>query len=109
MLLPCVQGCLALPPGCRRGPAEVSLQTLVLLPTDSPMFVHCGPQTRNFLSRFLSQALKRDLHHMEQDVNAFAAALEDDDAWDWQHSLQQLEGRFRFLDGIYRAHSEVRI
>ena len=45
---------------------------------------------------------------MEQDVNAFAAALEDDDAWDWQHSLQQLEGRFRFLDGIYRAHSEVR-
>ena len=53
------------------------------------------------------QALRRDLHHMEQDVNAFAAALEDDDGWDWQHSLQQLEGRFRFLDGIYRAHSEV--
>ena len=39
------------------------------------------------------QALRRDLHHMEQDVNAFAAALEDDDGWDWQHSLQQLEGR----------------
>eukprot|EP00891_Asterochloris_glomerata_P008539 jgi/Astpho2/8539/Aster-05573 len=53
------------------------------------------------------KALRRDLHHMEQDVNAFAAALEDDDGWDWQHSLQQLEGRFRFLDGIYRAHSEA--
>ena len=109
MLLPCVQGCLAPPQGCRRGSVEVSLQASVLLPTDSPMPVHCGPLTLNFLSVFLSQALKRDLHHMEQDVNAFAAALEDNDAWDWQHSLQQLEGRFRFLDGIYRAHSEVRI
>lgn len=44
---------------------------------------------------------------MEQDASAFAAAV--DEATDklLTHAIQQLKGRFRFLWGMYKAHSEV--
>lgn len=44
---------------------------------------------------------------MEQDASAFAAAV--DEATDklLTHAIQQLKGRFRFVWGMYKAHSEV--
>lgn len=54
------------------------------------------------------QALRRDLRALEDDARALAAELED--ATDWnpgQGSLQQLEGRFLCLAGMYKAHSQV--
>ena len=54
------------------------------------------------------QALRRDLRSLEEEARAFAAAL--DEAGEWHGggaALQQLEGRYRFLWGIYCAHSEV--
>lgn len=57
------------------------------------------------------QALKRELIFMESEALRFAAALET--AADTQNDptklTAQLEGRFRFLWGVYRAHSEVSI
>ena len=55
------------------------------------------------------QALRRDLRSLEEEAHAFAAAL--DEAREWRGggaALQALEGRYRFLWGIYCAHSEVR-
>ena len=53
------------------------------------------------------QALRRDLRYMEQDASAFAAAMEEaSDALPTQ-VIQQLKGRFTFLWGMYKAHSEV--
>lgn len=55
-----------------------------------------------------SQALRRDLRALEADARALAGELED--ATDWnpgQGSLQQLEGRFLCLAGMYKAHSQV--
>ena len=55
------------------------------------------------------QALRRDLRSLEEEARAFAAAL--DEAGEWRGggaALQALEGRYRFLWGIYCAHSEVR-
>ncbi len=45
---------------------------------------------------------------MEQDASAFAAAVEDASDKLPTHAIQQLKGRFRFLWGMYKAHSEVR-
>ena len=57
------------------------------------------------------QALKRDLSYMEQDARAFAAAVQDAATTDElpAHAIQQLKGNFRFLWGMYKAHSEVSI
>lgn len=56
------------------------------------------------------QALKRELHVMEMEALHFAAALENADQLSVTPAqlTSHLEGRFRFLWGIYRAHSEVR-
>ena len=56
------------------------------------------------------QALRRELNFMESEALRFAAALENasDLNSDPSKLTAQLEGRFRFLWGIYRAHSEVR-
>ena len=55
------------------------------------------------------QALRRDLHALEKDARAFASDLEDAEEWvPGQPALQQLEGRFRCLAGMYKAHSQVR-
>jgi len=54
------------------------------------------------------KALRRDLRSLEAEARAFAAAL--DEAEDWRGggaALQALEGRYRFLWGIYCAHSEA--
>lgn len=59
--------------------------------------------------RSAQQALRRDLRSLEEEAHAFAAAL--DEAGEWRGggaALQALEGRYRFLWGIYCAHSEVR-
>lgn len=55
------------------------------------------------------QALKRELNFMESEALRFAAALENASNLncDPTQLTSQLEGRFRFLWGIYRAHSEV--
>ena len=56
----------------------------------------------------MTQALRRDLRALENDARALATELED--ATDWnpgQGTLQQLEGRFRCLAGMYKAHSQV--
>ena len=55
------------------------------------------------------QALRRELNFMEAEALKFAAALENasDTNCDPTKLTAQLEGRFRFLWGIYRAHSEV--
>ena len=53
------------------------------------------------------QALRRDLRYMEQDASAFAAAVEETTDRVPTHAIQQLKGRFRFLWGMYKAHSEV--
>ena len=53
------------------------------------------------------QALRRDLRYMEQDASAFAAAVEEATDTVPTHAIQQLKGRFRFLWGMYKAHSEV--
>ena len=45
---------------------------------------------------------------MEQDASAFAAAVEEATDKVPTHAIQQLKGRFRFLWGVYKAHSEVR-
>lgn len=44
---------------------------------------------------------------MEQDASAFAAAVEDATDTVPTQAIQQLKGRFRFLWGMYKAHSEV--
>ena len=46
---------------------------------------------------------------MEQDASAFAAAVQDAATTDKlpTHAIQQLKGNFRFLWGMYKAHSEV--
>ena len=54
------------------------------------------------------QALRRDLRYMEQDANAFAAAMEEASDTLPTQAIQQLKGRFTFLWGMYKAHSEVR-
>jgi len=54
------------------------------------------------------KALRRDLRSLEAEARAFAAAL--DEAKEWRGggaALQALEGRYRFLWGIYCAHSEA--
>ncbi len=54
------------------------------------------------------QALRRDLRALEEDAKSLAAELEE--ATDWNPGsgfLQQLEGRFRCLAGMYKAHSQV--
>lgn len=55
------------------------------------------------------KALRRDLSYMEQDASAFAAAVQDADTTDKlpTHAIQQLKGNFRFLWGMYKAHSEA--
>lgn len=58
------------------------------------------------------QALRRDLRYMEQDANTFAATMEEIASGDAasalpQQAIQQLKGRFTFLWGMYKAHSEV--
>ena len=55
------------------------------------------------------QALRRELNFMEAEALKFAAALEtaSETNCDPTKLTAQLEGRFRFLWGIYRAHSEV--
>ena len=54
------------------------------------------------------QALKRELRCMEADARAFATGLQAAlDPAQIADMKMQLEGRFRFLWGIYRAHSEV--
>lgn len=53
------------------------------------------------------QALRRDLRYMEQDANAFAAAMEEASDTLPTQAIQQLKGRFTFLWGMYKAHSEV--
>lgn len=56
------------------------------------------------------QALRRELNFMEAEALKFAAALEtaSETNCDPTKLTAQLEGRFRFLWGIYRAHSEVK-
>ena len=44
---------------------------------------------------------------MEQDASIFAAAVEEATDTLPTHAIQQLKGRFRFLWGMYKAHSEV--
>lgn len=68
----------------------------------------CGFMSVNLLRRL--QALKRELSFMEAEALRFAAALETAAESDGNPTqlTSQLEGRFRFLWGIYRAHSEVR-
>ncbi len=44
---------------------------------------------------------------MEQDASAFASAVEEATDKVPTHAIQQLKGRFRFLWGMYKAHSEV--
>ena len=44
---------------------------------------------------------------MEQDASAFAAAVEEATDTVPTQAIQQLKGRFRFLWGMYKAHSEV--
>ena len=54
------------------------------------------------------QALKRELRCLESDACSFSAGLEaQPDGEQIADMKKQLEGRFRFLWGIYRAHSEV--
>ncbi|DBB01633.1 hypothetical protein WJX77_010630 [Trebouxia sp. C0004] len=53
------------------------------------------------------KALKRDLRYMEQDASAFASAVEEASDKVPTHAIQQLKGRFRFLWGMYKAHSEA--
>ena len=54
------------------------------------------------------QALKRELRCMEADARTFATGLQAAlDPAQIADMKMQLEGRFRFLWGIYRAHSEV--
>lgn len=53
------------------------------------------------------QALRRDLHALEADTRRFVAEVEETKTWSTVH-LQQVEGQFRFLWGIYQAHSDVR-
>lgn len=53
------------------------------------------------------QALRRDLRYMEQDASSFAAAVEEATDTVPTQAIQQLKGRFRFLWGMYKAHSEV--
>ena len=58
----------------------------------------------------MSQALRRDLRALEDDARALAAELEDAAEWNpGQGSLQQLEGRFLCLAGMYKAHSQASI
>ena len=54
------------------------------------------------------QALRRDLRYMEQDASTFAAAVEGATDTVPTQAIQQLKGRFTFLWGMYKAHSEVR-
>ena len=55
-----------------------------------------------------SQALKRELRCLEADARNFAAGLDAElEPGQLADMKKQLEGRFRFLWGIYRAHSEV--
>ena len=55
------------------------------------------------------QALRVELHAMEASAASFTASLEHSPSPEQLTGMKQhLEGRFRFLWGIYRAHSEVR-
>ena len=56
------------------------------------------------------QALRRDLRALEEDARSLAMELEDAAEWNpGSGSLQQLEGRFRCLAGMYKAHSQVEL
>ncbi|KAL0035653.1 hypothetical protein WJX79_005930 [Trebouxia sp. C0005] len=44
---------------------------------------------------------------MEQDASTFASAVEEATDKVPTHAIQQLKGRFRFLWGMYKAHSEA--
>ena len=55
-----------------------------------------------------AQALRVELHAMEASAASFTASLEQNPSLEQLAATKQhLEGRFRFLWGIYRAHSEV--
>lgn len=55
------------------------------------------------------KALRRDLRALEDDARDFAISLEDATEWSPGQApgLQQLEGRFRCLAGMYKAHSQA--
>lgn len=53
------------------------------------------------------QALRRDLLVLEKEAGSYGALVADSESWPAPDLLKQLEGRFHFLWGIYRAHSEV--
>ena len=55
----------------------------------------------------LLQALRRDLRVLEKEAGSYGLLLADSESWPAPDLLKQLEGRFHFLWGIYRAHSEV--
>eukprot|EP00884_Botryococcus_braunii_P013452 jgi/Botrbrau1/22107/Bobra.0206s0033.1 len=52
------------------------------------------------------KALRRDLRALEEDTQTFVASVEESNSWS-STQLQQLEGQFRFLWGIYQAHSDA--
>lgn len=47
------------------------------------------------------------MRHLEQDAQALSRQVEVGGAQAVDKLIQQLEGRFQFLKGIYIAHSEV--
>ncbi|KAK9866277.1 hypothetical protein WJX84_001775 [Apatococcus fuscideae] len=53
------------------------------------------------------KALRRDLRVLEKEAGSYGALLADTETWPAPDLLKQLEGRFHFLWGIYRAHSEA--
>lgn len=95
--------------GCRRHASQkisaLGSQASISEESVSSMSLLCPRLIRFGLAM---QALRRDLHALENDARAFAAELEEAQEWvSGQPSLQQLEGRFRCLAGMYKAHSQV--
>ncbi|EFN52596.1 hypothetical protein CHLNCDRAFT_138627 [Chlorella variabilis] len=53
------------------------------------------------------KALRRELREIEASAVAFQAATEEATAWEFDAAIQELEAKFQFLRGIYRAHSKA--
>ncbi|KAK9834239.1 hypothetical protein WJX84_003552, partial [Apatococcus fuscideae] len=79
-----------------------------LSPSPGPRFLGQPVQVNPIDHIFqFHKALRRDLRVLEKEAGSYGALLADSKSWPAPDLLKQLEGRFHFLWGIYRAHSEA--
>jgi len=88
------------------GPAAASAQAGLSSTPSGPATTSGSVNPIDHIFQF-HKALRREVRHLEQDAQALSRQVEVGGAQAVDKLIQQLEGRFQFLKGIYIAHSEA--